>query len=197
MTTSLTQTNIEDFWIRCFLNPKVSLKEAAIERAYRDFNRTLHGIGIKQTKDKQSILKGLIMKIVSELLSQIFNSQNEFDNWHKIKCYELVSAYDDVLKHKLFIGQAQKWINMSFKYLFALGENRVNGISKNYKYFHFPVDNIIQDEFFKHGIKKFKLAWSRIDDYSDYLDYQILIREKFHDQIPLDIEFILFNDSKF
>lgn len=192
--TSLTQINIEDFWIRCFFNPKGNLTEAAIDRAYRDFNRTLHGIQKKQSKEKQSLLKEVVKKIISEPLIHIFNSQDEFDKWHKIKCVELVKAYEDILNHTLFIGQAQKWINMSFKYLFALGENRINGISRNYKYFHFPVDNIIQDKFLEDGIPKLKIAWSRIDDYSNYLDYQKLVREKFAGQIPLDVEFILFNE---
>lgn len=191
--TSLTQTEIENFWIRCYLNPKIDLTEAAIDRAYRDFNRTLRGIGKAQTKNKQSLFKKLIVKIVGELLSMSFSDQTDFDKWHERKCCELVNAYKDISNHKLFIGQAQKWINMTFKYLFALGDARIIGISKSYKFFHFPVDNIIQNEFFKLGIPKFKMAWSRIDKYSEYLNYQSLIREKFVGQIPLDVEFRLFN----
>jgi hypothetical protein len=63
--TTLTQTDIENFWIRCYLSPTTNLTEAAIDRAYRDFNRTLHGIGKEQTKDKQNELKGVIIKFVS------------------------------------------------------------------------------------------------------------------------------------
>lgn len=192
--TSLTQTDIENFWIRCYLKPSSNLIEAAIDRAYRDFNRTLHGIGKEQTKDKQIILKSEILKIVDELLGKTFNNQEEFDKWHEIKCKELVKAYKVISNHKLFIGQAQKWINMTLKYLFALGNDRIKGITKNYQYFHFPVDNIIQDKFVKLGIPKFKIAWSRIELYSDYLDYQIIIRKKFTGQIPLDVEFKLFNE---
>ena len=31
---------------------------------------------------------------------------------------------------------------------------------------------IIQDKFFKFGIPKFIIKWSRIDNYTDYIDYQ-------------------------
>jgi len=192
--TTLTQIDIENFWIRCYLNPTTNLTEAAIDRAYRDFNRTLHGIGEEQTKDKQNELKSAIIKIVSELLNKTFNNQDDFDRWHEIKCAELVKAYKDISNHKLFIGQAQKWINMTLKYLFALGENRIKGISKNYIYFHFPIDNIIQDKFVKLGIPKFKISWSRIDNYVEYLNYQCHVRAKFAGQIPMNVEFRLFNE---
>lgn len=192
--TTLTQIDIENFWIRCYLNPTTNLTEAAIDRAYRDFNRTLHGIGEEQTKDKQNELKSFIIKFVSELLTKTFNNQDDFDRWHELKCVELVKAYRDISNHKLFIGQAQKWINMTFKYLFALGENRIKGISKNYIYFHFPIDNVIQDKFVKLGIPKFKISWSRIDSYVEYLNYQCLVRTKFGGQILMDVEFKLFNE---
>jgi len=191
---TLTQTDIENFWIRCYLNPTTNLTEASIDRAYRDFNRTLHGIGEEQTKDKQNELKSFIIKFVSELLTKTFNNQDDFDRWHELKCVELVKAYRDISNHKLFIGQAQKWINMTLKYLFALGENRIKGISKNYIYFHFPLDNIIQDKLVKLGIPKFKVSWSRIDNYVEYLNYQCLVRAKFAGQIPMDVEFRLFNE---
>ena len=192
--TTLTQIEIENFWIRCYLNPKTNLTDAAIDRAYRDFNRTLHGIGKNQTEEKQARLKNEIIKIVSELSSEKFNNQLEYDTWHEKKCDDLVKAYKVIANHKLYIGQAQKWINMTFKYLYALGENRINGISKYYSYFHFPLDSIIQDKFFKFGIPKFIIKWSRIDNYTDYLDYQFLVRKKFAGQIPLDVEFRLFNE---
>lgn len=100
------------------------------------------------------------------------------------------------LNYELSIGQAQKWINMTHKYLFALGESRVNGISKNYEFFHIPINNIIQEKLEKEGIEKLKERWSRIKQYSNYLDYQKKVREHFAGQIPLDVEFKLFNKSK-
>ena len=34
------------------------------------------------------------------------------------------------------------------------------------------------------GIPQFKVAWSRIDDYSEYLNYQKLVRQQYKNQIP-------------
>jgi len=50
--TTLTQKDLENFWIRCYLSPSTDLENAAIDRAYLDFNRTLHGIGKEQSDDK-------------------------------------------------------------------------------------------------------------------------------------------------
>ena len=193
-TTSLNRTDIENFWIRCYLNPSGNLLNAAIDRAYRDFNRTLHGIAREQTAERQQGLKKEIEKIVSEVLINTFLNQNEFDKWHESQCMTLIKTYKEISNHKIFIGQAQKWINMSLKYLFALGENRINGISKNYEYFHFPLDNIIIQKLKNYGFPKLKVAWSRIDDYEEYISFQRLMRTKFSGQIPLDVEFRLYNE---
>ena len=57
-------------------------------------------------------------------------------------------------------------MNMHLKYLFVLGEARVSGITKNYGFFHVPIDNIIQDELKKQkGINKLPEPWGKIYDY--------------------------------
>ncbi|NOU46120.1 MAG: hypothetical protein HOO86_03555 [Bacteroidales bacterium] len=192
--TTLTQKDLENFWIRCYLSPSTDLENAAIDRAYLDFNRTLHGIGKEQSDDKLNDLKSVMKKIVLELLTMTFKNQDDFDRWHETKCAELVKAFQDISNHPLYIGQAQKWINMTLKYLFALGENRIKGISRNYEYFHFPIDNIIQEKLVKRGIPKIDIPWSRINNYGKYLKYQCLVREKFAGQIPIEVEFRLFNE---
>lgn len=84
---------------------------------------------------------------------------------------------------------------MTLKYLFALGDNIVDGISTNYIYYHIPIDNIIQDKLLKkYDIPKFSERWSRIDDYERYLNYQIKVRQTIQNQIPMDVEFRLFNE---
>jgi hypothetical protein len=192
--STLTKEDKEKFWIRCYLSPTTDLTDAAIDRAYRDFNRTLHGISKTQTENNHKELKILVRNLVSETLTETFLTQQTFDKWHERICNELIVSFKDILGHKLFVGQAQKWINMILKYLFALGDERINGISRNYQFFHIPIDNIIQDKLAKNEIPKFKVSWSRIDNYSDYLNYQELVRTKFSGQIPMDIEFRLFNE---
>ncbi|WP_378018329.1 hypothetical protein [Adhaeribacter terreus] len=83
---------------------------------------------------------------------------------------------------------------MSLKYLFAFGENRVPNISRNYRFFHIPIDNIIQDKLQKDKkIEKLTQAWSRVNEYETYLNYQIKVRQSYSGQIPMDVEFKLFN----
>lgn len=196
MKSILDRDDFERFWIRVFLHTSDDFLERCIERAYRDFNRTLHGIRGHENKEAYSRLSNLVKSIVEEITTTNISNQTDYDSWHKDKCEILVKGFMTELNYELSIGQAQKWINMTLKYLFALGESRVNGISKNYEFFHIPIDNIIQEKLEKEGIEKLKERWSRIKQYSNYLDYQKKVREHFAGQIPLDVEFKLFNTSK-
>jgi hypothetical protein len=108
-------------------------------------------------------------------------------------CDKLKLKFIKLIGYEISYGQAQKWINMSLKYMSALGNTIIIGVEKNYKYFHIPVDNIIQDKLKNHNINRIPISWSRIDNYDVYLSYQIELRNKFSDQIPLDVEFRLFN----
>lgn len=181
------------FWIRVFLHTSDDFLERCIERAYRDFNRTLHGIRDNENKEAYSRLSNLVKSIVGEITTKNISDQTEYDSWHKDKCELLQKGFMTELGYELSFGQAQKWVNMTLKYLFALGESRVKGISKNYEFYHIPIDNIIQEKLENEGIEKFKERWSRIKKYSDYLDYQKRVRQHFMGQIPLDVEFKLFN----
>jgi len=191
---TLTQQDILNFWIRVYLGTTntVELKQAAIDRAYRDFNRTMHGIRDIQTPQFYQSLKNLLNEITDEAVSITFN-QVEFDKWHKQKCDILKSEFITLLAYEISYGQAQKWINMSLKYMSALGNNVINGIDNNYKYFHIPIDNIIQEKLELHNIPSISKKWSRIDNYDIYLNYQYKVRRTFMNQIPLDVEFRLFN----
>jgi DNA polymerase-3 subunit alpha len=66
---------------------------------------------------------------------------------------------------EFYYGQAQKWINMCLKYLSMLDHSLVEN---HYEYFHVPIDNYIVDT---TGIKLY-VAWSRLDDYNEYLKFQ-------------------------
>jgi len=78
---------------------------------------------------------------------------------------------------------------MSLKYMFVHGSERISGFDRIYEYCHIPIDRIILE---KLQYKKFHTAWSRIDDYNTYSDFQKYIREIACDRIPLDFEFKLF-----
>lgn len=193
--TTLTQQDIINFWVRVYLGTTnvQELRLSAVDRAYRDVNRTMHGIGRIQTQDNYNKLRNFVNNIASETFNTTFD-QNTFDSWHLKKCDELKTEFNRVLNYNISYGQAQKWINMTLKYMFAIGPNIIDGIDRNYDCFHIPLDNIIQKKLSKHGIERINIRWSRIDDYQTYFQYQILVRQTFIGQIPLDVEFRLFNE---
>lgn len=154
----------------------------AVNRAYLDFNRTLRFENC--AKEIRLELKELVIKLLKdEIVKMLENvkSQESYDEWHESVCEEMSEIY--LTQGVSFcVGQSQKWLNMTLKYLYVLGYNE---FSEVFSYLHVPVDKYIFDIVKKElNIKKTKGAWSRIDNYSDYLNYQISIREKI-DVAPL------------
>jgi hypothetical protein len=196
----MTTLSIEDktkFWLRVYFGSQIesNIILSCIDRAYRDFSRTMHGVDYKDKKTRLYSYGKLRMhmhEIICQILTQDFN-QDSFDIWHKESCDKLTTEFNKIINYELFYGQAQKWINMTLKYAFAIGNEEINGIERNYKYFHIPIDNIIQDKLFSYKIVRIPIKWSRINDYSIYIDYQYKVRKIFVGQIPMDVEFRLFN----
>lgn len=183
----------EDYLLRLYFGNRADLLRACISRAYRDFNRTCHGLSQLENK-------GELYKEASDYLRQTFSdiqkdktslsNQEEFDNWHQATCVRLAECY---IKHGYYtfsIGQAQKWINMTFKYIFFMGDNRLPDFCDLYKFCHIPIDNIVLDKLREEaGFPGLTCAWSRLDDYAEYLSCQKLIRKRFPSDAPLDVEF--------
>lgn len=157
-----------------------SLK-TSIRVAYRDLCRTIRGFSqnIKHDEIFTNATK-IIYQEVSTLLSKDIYDQDEFDIWHKRCCDNLIKTFET---QEFYYGQAQKWINMCLKYLSMLDHSLVEN---HYEYFHVPIDNYIVDT---TGIKLY-VAWSRLDDYNEYLKFQKSFR-RLYDGIPLDNEFKL------
>jgi len=193
--TTLTQQDIVNFWVRVYFGTTnvQELRLSAVDRAYRDVNRTMHGIRAIRTDETYNILRSFVNNIASETLNITFD-QATFDRWHLKKCDELKTEFIRVINYEISYGQAQKWINMTLKYMFAIGPNIINGIDRNYDRFHIPLDNIIQDKLLAHNINRITTKWSRIDNYQTYFQYQTQVRDTFVGQIPLDVEFRLFNE---
>jgi hypothetical protein len=179
----------EDYLLRLCFGSDLSLA-ACINTAYLDFNRTLHGISGLQDKDRLhkeavSHLHDSFIDLKKQLASHI--DQNLFDFWHKQTCEKLVSIFPE---RRFFEGQAQKWVNMTLKYIYTFGEEHVAGFRPAYPYCHVPLDNIVVGQLAKRGFPALTVAWSRMD-YDDYFSRQQWIREKFAPAPPLDVEFYL------
>lgn len=189
--TNLAERDCKDFLLFLYFGRNKDYLENCIDRAYRDFNRTIHGFA--NNKNKDNILKeskAYLKKALIEIKNNnIITSQADFDTWHESTCYNLLKIFDKYEYSNFNIGQAQKWINMSLKYIFLYDETRIDGFNSIYQYCHIPIDNIILNKF---EYKKFNTSWSRINDYNAYIRFQKYIREVVTDEIPLDFEFRLF-----
>ena len=181
-----------DFLIRCYFGSGTDYLRLCVHRAYLDLNRTLHGfaklINADDLREKGYCLVVEEMKLLS---TKGIISQKNFDDWHESACEKLKKSYITGGFDKFSIGQSQKWINMSLKYIFSLGEDRISGFKHLYKFSHIPIDNVFLKKVITYGFKGINVPWSRLDNYQDYLNYQQQFRKIFVGSSPLAAEFQL------
>ena len=95
--------------------------EAAYNRAYRDFSRTLRfgDIDTKTRIEMRAKVKAQMNICLDSLKDHYTAAQPDFDQWHERTCYDIRDIYLSRGVPFTF-GQAQKWLNMTLKYLFIL-----------------------------------------------------------------------------
>ena len=167
--------------------------DCAISRAYRDFCRAAPGIG--KHEDAKDESTNAIKEAINSLCKKDGQiTQKEFNHWHESLCDKLCERFKKS-DYKFHIGQAQKWINMTFKYLYVYGESLAPGYEYLFKYCHVPIDNVILNRTKKFELRNFKCAWSKIPDYDTYLSFQEGFRKHFQDSPPLAVEFWLWRNE--
>lgn len=162
------------------------IAEICASRAYVDLARTLTyqkatlGESDKQKteaeKDETSSFKEKICACLGERISAFFYkhksdnvlSQEEFDKWHDNVCVCITACGEssDALacrqpekqeNKKFYYGQAQKWLNMTLKYMILLNVEEVCSVRD---LLHVPIDQYIlkaaaeKDNKGKYAIKK-------------------------------------------
>lgn len=190
---------------------------ACIRRAYRDAashvltvkdeivtdKQLLDTAGIESTaKDRslKTVLKEIGVKKIRTFIGELScKTKESYDTKHGELCKDLVGLYKDHCNNErcFTCGVAQKWVNMSVKYLW-LFSLLPDGLDKN---LHIPLDSYIikiakaDSEKMSHGLKiseskTIDCAWSKISDYDKYKEYQDTIREKIDESYasPLDWE---------
>lgn len=186
-------------------------KEKCARRAYMDLSRTVkykyssseldkakkdsdkYNYKVKRKETISNICKTLIGSI-----KECPGDNADFDSWHESICQQIESTMNDkkseLLKEKFTIGQAQKWVNMTLKYLWLL-DMLPEGISETD--LHVPIDSFIlkalekniSDISHKDGTYKYKEdAWSRMDKYENYKCLQDKIKEVAKGSNPIDWE---------
>ena len=162
-----------------------SIYIAASERAYRDMCRTLRLEGSASTGLRDAV-DGLLEKEISEVLDKGFSDQEQYDAWHKEICLKIQQVYTES-GIGMTIGQAQKWLNMTMKYLFVAN---VPGTAEVFPFCHVPIDSYIINAVEKQlGVKRFDTPWSKISDYETYIDFQKCLRKMLEGKAPLEWEF--------
>lgn len=197
MQSKITKEEWEKYILVLFFGMGTQFLENCISRAYRDFNRTLHGFGSISNNEQITIEAKKYLSLEFEgVKTANIKTQEDFDVWHKNLSENLKSIYGKHNYKSFYIGQAQKWINMTFKYIFSYGNKYLNGYDEIYQFCHVPLDNILINELKNFKPPTLKTTWSRIDNYKIYFEYQIWFRNEF-DDLPLDVEFKLWlNGSK-
>lgn len=146
-------------------------------------------------ESKNNLIKNICENILSSVKTEkgeISFENSDFDAWHEVKCEEIINFMNNsidksntkILKKENFtIGQAQKWVNMTLKYLWLL-----NALPAGVKpeYLHVPIDSYIikiaysKKVTFKYALEledKPKDSWSKLSKYEDYFKIQKAIRK--------------------
>lgn len=145
---------------------------------------------------KNELIKNICENILSPIKTkegEISFESSDFDKWHKAKCEEIINFMNNsidksntkILKKENFtIGQAQKWVNMTLKYLWLL-----NALPTGVKpeYLHVPIDSYIIEIAYDNKNKfenalelleeKPKKSWSKLPEYKKYFKIQEAIRK--------------------
>lgn len=180
------------------------------KKAYLDMNRTLTFNKEKAKELTDSKRKDIRNGAIKIMYSAFKNIGNEYNKWHEALCTSIINHYceNNYLTKRnnkksegkpMSIGQAQKWINMTIKYIWLV----YSVSSDNLDYykelmnkkddFHIPLDSIILKYIHDEHIVDYDLiknyTWSQIDDYTEYSEYQQAIRDKINYN-PLEWELV-------
>lgn len=154
--------------------------KAAVFRAYLDFSRTIkfcNAMNDQRLKRKEDIVS-LFEKQIKELHSRSVSTQEDFDAWHGEVCENIIKKYNGVAT--LTYGQAQKWVNMTIKYLYLLS---AESFEKEFSFLHIPIDRYVIDAAKKLGVKKPGVAWSALEE-GQYKAYQQALRTAIQKEDP-------------
>lgn len=194
------QNLIADFYRVCLFGTKDPDIEDAAKRAYIDLCRTIWDT----TEDIRAKAKEESLNFISSQIEGLKNDNIDFDEFHDTLCCGIIEIYNN--NHiDFYYGQAQKWVNMTMKYLCVIGEEKYPWLNRLYPFLHIPIDSVILGkiigdfEIESVAVKEKRvllknLSWSRIDK-DTYDAIQNVLREKIgENEIPIFWEFKAWNN---
>lgn len=158
--------------------------DKVVEKAYAD--ATNQGAFNTKADSKLAVLakyeKDGSLDIIRRSLGELLEGNvSDFESWHTETCRALVNRYAGCGLQDVFTyGNAQKWVNMSLKYLYILsgvsemymGESAEKMLSiRNYATkLHIPIDSYIIDVMWKKKIKSLPIKDGvNVDRNKDYV----------------------------
>lgn len=178
-----------EFLKAIYFGAEISPYSAAANRAYLDMNRTIrfNGLDEKKRKELHDFVCDFLKIGIKKLEASPPRSQGQYDTWHCSTCELIQKEYTDA-GICFFIGQSQKWLNMTMKYLYIIGACDFDGY---FEFLHIPLDNYIFDISKREiAVSRPERAWSRMENYEEeYLAYEKKLREAIGDVAPLRWEF--------
>ena len=110
----------------------------------------------------------------------------------------IIDCYDNQTIAEITYGQAQKWVNMTMKYLCVLYEGQCDWLNKIYSFLHIPIDSIILDKAKKEFQNEFSVnntPWSQLSR-EEYITIQNKLRAVIKDVTLMDWEFTAWNNPE-
>ena len=156
-----------------------------------------NGIEYKKVKaeDITKVYKTIFIKekyigLIKELLK--CNDKESYDNKFNEVCEAITEHYNDILSY----GKAQKWVNMTVKYLYVfkmvkyLKDEDLTLFNHNdfLNNLHIPLDSYIYDALSDINIKKSQSPWSNLNS-AEYKGCVEDYRDKILDEPPFKWEF--------
>ena len=158
--------------------------------------------GEKSIKIRENYIDREFLPAIEQLEKHVV----DFDMWHKELCGSIYDYYNQKGYSEFFVGKAQKWVNMSLKYIWLYSEEKF--VDNYIQLFHVPIDRYVAKDIAKEigflpgyadrrfenldsnfDSEKANYCWSKISDYEEYLNCQNRIREKLMGTPPIEWEF--------
>ncbi len=169
-----------NFLLDCAFGQHEDLITAAIDKAYVDMAAHTLKVFKKDEYNEKWACRYNATRIIREAIEKYSQNVVTFEEWHKKVIVDIKNQYDDRLQE----GQAQKWLNMTIKYIFVLKEilgedderlicvrDFINHTDEGDYYA--PIDSYI----LKGAKIKVEKSWSTMD-YEDYEKLRISLGEE-------------------
>ena len=188
--------NIKKFYRICVFGTEKNNEKATAKRAYRDMCRTIRfEKGVSQTV-KDDCRTRVIELIETEIKTcNSIDTIEKYDKFHDSLCLRIIDCYNNQTIAEITYGQAQKWVNMTMKYLCVLYEGQCDWLNKIYSFLHIPIDSIILDKAKKEFPNDFSVnntPWSQLSR-EEYITIQNKLRAVIKDVALIDWEFKAWN----